>query len=170
MFKESDVIELDNQLKLNSSLPTDLQRSVADIKKTVITDVVKQFYVRLPERSREFDRTGFPAVVCFLDLSALRPFDSDFPFNKPYLLVRQDYLVILDRLEQERDGSRGSVVITGQPGIGQSSRDNLKLMSDSFFPKLKREEPFPVLAPLQKVVGRSDNALPEGRSAVSFPT
>jgi hypothetical protein len=140
IFLESDIIDLDNKIKTERS-----QCNVSDIKKQFIRSVIRNSEDRSPEIIKLLSTTGhprFPTAVSLLDVTYLCPLESDFPFDKPFLLIRDDYGKIRDLLVNQGQGSKGSAVITGQVGIGQFGKIIQSGSSDSFFSKLKGKDHF----------------------------
>jgi hypothetical protein len=74
-----------------------------------------------PEPSIDDDpelKSLFPSILSFLDLSTLelKEIVSDrFPLP---LLVRQDYKDMWELIKKEPQNGAGSVVVSGQPGMG----------------------------------------------------
>jgi hypothetical protein len=75
-----------------------------------------------PESSNEDDavlKSLFPSILEFLDLSSLRlkeTISTRFPLP---LLIREEYKVISGLVKGEPRNMGGSVVVSGQPGIGE---------------------------------------------------
>jgi DNA replication protein DnaC len=122
------VSALNNQLKQNADLPKESQRSARDIKEGFIKRVLEEH----EHRQRQFDLVDvtspsehLPAKFLLLDLTCLDPIwrapfhEESFP-EEPYLLIHADYKEVMDLLRSRHSGERGSVFLTGQPGIGKS--------------------------------------------------
>lgn len=63
-------------------------------------------------------RAFFPTKITFMDLSSLKL--KKVPPHIPVpLLIRQEYAIITSMLSEQPEGKLGSVVISGQPGIGE---------------------------------------------------
>jgi hypothetical protein len=61
----------------------------------------------------------FPSILSFLDLSTLK-LEEEVPNRLPLpLLLRQEHKVISNLIKEQPEGSGGSVIVSGQPGIGE---------------------------------------------------
>jgi hypothetical protein len=74
------------------------------------------------EASNEDDpeiKSLFPSILSFLDLSTLK-LKENVPNRLPSpLLLRQEYKDFSELIEKEPQNSGGSVIVSGQPGIGE---------------------------------------------------
>jgi hypothetical protein len=64
-------------------------------------------------------RAFFPATVTYLDLSSLKLKKPPLRLPVP-LLIRQEYIIITNMLNELPEGNAGSVIISGQPGTGEA--------------------------------------------------
>jgi hypothetical protein len=64
-------------------------------------------------------RAFFPATVTYMDLSSLK-LKKPPPRIPVPLLIRQEYSIISDMLNKLPEGNAGSVVVSGQPGTGET--------------------------------------------------
>jgi hypothetical protein len=74
-----------------------------------------------PEASNEDDETEslFPCILGFLDLSTLK-LKHKVPARLPSpLLLRQEYKYMSELIGKRASNSGGSVIVSGQPGIGE---------------------------------------------------
>jgi hypothetical protein len=60
----------------------------------------------------------FPASISFLDLSSLEPQEKPQRFPLP-LFLRREYHLFPELLQERPRSSFGSVIVNGQPGIGE---------------------------------------------------
>jgi hypothetical protein len=61
----------------------------------------------------------FPATVTYMDLSSLK-LKKPLPHIPLPLLIRQEYGIITNMLNELPEGNAGSVIISGQPGTGET--------------------------------------------------
>ena len=64
-------------------------------------------------------RAFFPATVTYMDLSSLKLRKPPPRIPVP-LLIRQEYSITSDMLNKLPEGNAGSVVVSGQPGTGET--------------------------------------------------
>lgn len=61
----------------------------------------------------------FPSILSFLDLSALKLKENVSDRSPLPLLLRREYEVISELIKKRPQTSAGSVIISGQPGMGE---------------------------------------------------
>jgi hypothetical protein len=64
-------------------------------------------------------RVLFPATVTYMDLSSLK-LKKPLPRIPLPLLIRKEYGIITNMLNKLPEGNAGSVIISGQPGTGET--------------------------------------------------
>jgi hypothetical protein len=120
IFLDEDSAELENALQANAEMSEEIRLTPQAVKQ----DFFKRLLAKQPQRFEEVDFTSPkpPARATILDLSCLGDLLDDFFIGEPYLLVREEYKILVEKMKCRKRGMEGSFVLTGQPGIGQSVR------------------------------------------------
>jgi hypothetical protein len=116
---EQDATDLDKELEANLQLLEQCRHPVNYIKRDFFSWVLDQQQERLENQKDDISRRkSVLARVSILDLSSIGACgEGSFP-PEPYILIRHEYRKAIGDLERGKLGRRGSVFLTGQPGIG----------------------------------------------------
>jgi hypothetical protein len=118
---EEDATALLNELKVNSALPESSRRPVKHVKQEFFKHLLEEQSRRRSYRAEATSSTKYlPAMVSILDVTSIRALGRSPFLDIPYIVIRDEYLKMVDILKSKRQGDWGSVFLTGQPGIGSS--------------------------------------------------